>query len=84
MRYRRCPIASSTLSPKIQRKSMLPAICPKDPCMNMLVKMVGSAPARSTKRFRGVRYQRSSSCTAPASRAGSWSTNTTMLAAMMP
>ena len=35
-----CPMRCSTLSPKIHRKSMLPARCSHPPCMNMLVSSV--------------------------------------------
>src|ERR1700688_3195591 len=41
------PKKSSTLSPKIQRKSMLPAICAKPECRNKLVTSGRNAPTKS-------------------------------------
>src|SRR6476659_7697629 len=38
-----CPSRSSTLSPKIQRYSMLPPRCTQPPCMNIDVKSVGKS-----------------------------------------
>ena len=37
-RKRMCPNASSTLLPKIQRNSMLPAMCSQLPCRNIELK----------------------------------------------
>ncbi len=41
---RRRPIASSTLLPKIQRKSMFPAMWSQLPCMNIEVTAVSAQP----------------------------------------
>ena len=43
----RRPSASSTLFPKIQRKSMLPPRCTRPPCRNMLVRTVSGGGTRS-------------------------------------
>ena len=42
MRNRTWPSASSTLLPKIQRKSMFPPMCTRPPCMNIELKTVAT------------------------------------------
>jgi hypothetical protein len=41
-RKRTCPMASSTLSPKTHRNSMLPRRCSREPCRNTLVRSVST------------------------------------------